>query len=276
MTSITLGPLAVPIELIPWLVGLLVLWVTVWLRRRNRARPDPEALLTWILVSMLLGARVAFVVQYWSRFDGPLAMLDIRDGGLLWPGALLGGAVGLGLALWRGHRPALGEAGRAGTAALIGAFVTLTITLPLQPGSAPAPTANLRTLEHDDVPLASLTGDQVTVVNLWASWCPPCRREMPIFQQAQTQYPSVRFIYANQGESTDQVRRYLSDESLQLERVLLDPHRDLGRALGGGLPTTLIIDADGQLADSHMGPLSAAALHHFLSPHTTPNTTQQE
>lgn len=276
MTAITLGPLAVPIEFIPWLAALMALWATVWLRRRDAARPDPEALLTWTLFSMLLGARLAFVMRYWDRFDGPLAMLDVRDGGFWWPGAVAGALAGLGLALWRGHRRALGEAGLAGAAGLIVALLTTMITLPLQPGPVPAPTANLRTLDHRMVPLKTLTGDRVTVVNLWASWCPPCRREMPVFERAQTQYPGVRFVYANQGEGAATVRRYLTEEALRLDRVLLDPHRDLGRAVGGGLPTTLIINADGQWVDRHLGPLSPAALHHLLSPYTSARAAKKE
>ncbi len=276
MTSMTLGPLAVPIAFIPWLAALVALWATVWLRRRDAARPDPEALLSWALFGVLIGARLAFVLRYWDRFDGPLAMLDVRDGGFWWPGAVAGALVGLSLALWRGHRRAFGEAGLAGGVGLTAALLVTLITVPLQSGTAPAPEVDLRTLDHDIVPLSTLTGDRITVVNLWASWCPPCRREMPVFQRAQRDYPGVRFVYANQGESATTVRRYLTEEALRLDQVLLAPHRDLGRALGGGLPTTLIINGDGQLVDSHLGPLSPAALHHFLNPYTSARAVEKE
>jgi thiol-disulfide isomerase/thioredoxin len=39
------------------------------------------------------------------------------------------------------------------------------------------------------------------VINIWATWCPPCRREMPVLQQAQHDYPHVTFLFVNQGET---------------------------------------------------------------------------
>ena len=175
--------------------------------------------------------------------------------------------MGLGLAYWRGHRRAFPEAARIATSgAVMALFVTLAIT-PLRSGNAPAPSATLYELGGAPVPLSEATADRLTLVNLWATWCPPCRREMPVLQQGQQDYPAVRFLYANQGENADTVRQYLGAEGLRLERVLLDPHRDLGRALGGGLPTTLLVDAEGRVVNSHLGPLSPASLHHFLRPH---------
>ena len=106
------------------------------------------------------------------------------------------------------------------------------------------------------------------LINIWGSWCPPCRREMPVLEQGQSDYPSVRFVYANQGESAEIIRGYLLEESLRLDNVVLDPHSDLARALGGsGLPTTVLIGSDGTLVNSHVGPLSRASLHHFINPH---------
>ncbi len=52
---------------------------------------------------------------------------------------------------------------------------------------------------------------------------PALPAEMPVLEQGQRDYPAVRFLYANQGEGADAVRRYLSGEGLRLERVLLDP-----------------------------------------------------
>ena len=113
-----------------------------------------------------------------------------------------------------------------------------------------------------------LTNGEVTLVNFWASWCPPCRREMPVLEQGQSDYPEVRFVYANQGESAEIIRGYLLEEGLRLDNVVSDPHSDLARALGGsGLPTTVLIGRDGTLVNSHVGPLSRASLHHFINPH---------
>jgi thiol-disulfide isomerase/thioredoxin len=99
------------------------------------------------------------------------------------------------------------------------------------------------------------------VLNLWATWCGPCRRDMPMLAAAQARHPGVAFVFVNQGESADTVRRHLATEGLALDRVLLDRPSALGPALGsGGLPTTVFFDAQGRHAGAHMGLLNRAAL----------------
>ena len=115
------------------------------------------------------------------------------------------------------------------------------------------------------VRLASFQG-RPTVVNLWATWCPPCQREMPVLQQAQASRPDVHFLFLNQGESPQQVAAYLAKSGLQLRNVLLDARGEAGAALGHrALPTTLFFDASGRLIDTRVGELSEASLAQRLS-----------
>ena len=107
------------------------------------------------------------------------------------------------------------------------------------------------------------------VINLWATWCPPCRREMPVLAQAQQQRPDVRFIWINQGESAETVMGYLQREQatapLPLAQVLFDPQQQAGRHWRQrGLPSTYFYGADGRLCGMRMGELSRASLAQHL------------
>lgn len=106
---------------------------------------------------------------------------------------------------------------------------------------------------------------QPTVVNLWASWCPPCHREMPVLQQAQQQHPNIHFVMLNQGEDIDTVRTYLSKNQFNFQHVLLDSRGEMPQAINSfGLPTTLFFNAQGQLVERHQGELSQAMLQQYL------------
>ena len=127
------------------------------------------------------------------------------------------------------------------------------------------PPLAVQSLEGPTVSLASFQG-KPTVVNLWATWCPPCRREMPVLEQAQVQRPDVNFVFLNQGESPDRVRSFLAAQNLPLRNVLLDVHGRAGIELGHrALPTTLFYDARGRLVDTRVGELSQASLGQRLS-----------
>ena len=85
------------------------------------------------------------------------------------------------------------------------------------------------------------------VINLWASWCPPCRREMPVLAAAQKKNTDVLFIFANQGEDGSTVQNYLTRAGLTLDNVYLDSGTNFGHEVGStALPTTLFYDPNGR------------------------------
>ncbi len=132
--------------------------------------------------------------------------------------------------------------------------------------SAAMPTTVLETLEGSrPLDLRTAAAGRPVVVNLWASWCGPCRQEMPTLAAAQQREDKVGILFVNQGESQAAVRAYLSSLGLPLRDVLLDPGSQLGPAVGSrGLPTTLFYDARGTLIDAHFGVLNAPALESRL------------
>lgn len=214
-----------------------------------------------MLVIGLLAARLAFIAAWFELYRADLwQIIDIRDSGFTpWAGVV----AGVFVALWQGQRQvALRKPLMAGLVA--GAVVWGSITGALhlsQPDKPMLPTVVLTSLTGQQVHLAGLANGQPLVVNLWASWCPPCRREMPVLAAAQQKQPGVRFVFANQGEEAAAALRYLDTSKLALSNVVLDPRAELGKAIGSrALPTTLFYDASGQLVGTHLGELSAASL----------------
>lgn len=109
--------------------------------------------------------------------------------------------------------------------------------------------------------LAAALSGRPLVINLWATWCGPCRREMPMLMEIAPARRDVTFLLLNQGEAAGVVRRYLSASGLPGAHVALDPAADMGRRLGvAGLPLTIFVGADGLVRRTHIGEISRAAL----------------
>lgn len=266
MNAVIIGPLALPA---PALVILLAFFSALlafqWWQKR-RQHNHCEGVLWLIALSGLLGARLAFVWRYQDQYPDLLSMLDVRDGGWWWPGTLLALPL-LFLALWRLPRQRGGLLIAAGAAAA-SAGVTLMVLVALQAPMSRLPETPLYNLQGKPVALNATTGGQPTLINLWASWCPPCRREMPVLQAAQERYSRLRIVLVNQGERAGPVRRYLTEQGLRFDFLLLDPHSTLSQYAGStGLPLTLLVDAQGNELARHFGPLSSATLHHLVQTH---------
>ncbi len=264
MLSVNIGPFALSSSVLLLLAAGLVAAGVGHLAGRRQPIGIVNTLGDMLLAGAL-AARIAFVAFWFDTYrSAPLSMLDIRDGGfMIGPGI----AAALLIALWHCWRhPALRKplvVGLTAGALVWGAlFGALRMAEPLA-----LPTLSLTSLAGDPVKLAALADGKPMVVNLWASWCPPCRREMPVLAAAQQRETGVNFVFVNQGEDGATAQRYLSEGRLDLANVLLDPGAALGREVGSGaLPTTLFYDASGRLADTHMGELSAASLASKLSP----------
>jgi thiol-disulfide isomerase/thioredoxin len=132
-------------------------------------------------------------------------------------------------------RALLGAALLAPTLALAGSFAELK---PVSPAPAPA----LAERPGGPEVLESLRGRPV-VINFWATWCEPCRDEMPALDRLRERRPDVAVLTVAMADSRPKVEAFVKDYLLDL-RILHDPEQVAGRAWGVRvLPTTLLLDA---------------------------------
>lgn len=259
MMPLRLGPLLLPSAPLLLLLGG---WLADMLARRlaRGVAPRPGPALLAALLAGLLAARVAFVLRWYSQYPTLAAMLDPRDLGFEpWAGWPVAALVLLAWGLWRAPlRRALAGAFAAAALVVFGGQALLTA---LQPAPRPLPALTLRDLQGRPVDLRGLRG-QPLVINLWATWCPPCRRELPMLLAQAAGHPGARIVLADQGDppaAVDALLRSLGHAGAP--EVLLDAGRSLAAYYEApGYPTTLFIRADGSLQRMYVGEMSAATL----------------
>ena len=276
MLSFNLGPLAIPMDLALLYAAFFIAWLSGWLIGRKRGSNPEAALFNMLLIGALV-ARVAFVLQYFEQYSSNFwQMIDIRDGGfLLLPGVIAALLTGIYKA-WR-QTPLRAPLAIGVAIGLIAWGVSFSVLSALQ-SSQKLPDLAVRDIAGEPVLLQDLLGKPL-VINLWATWCPPCRREMPVLAAAQAANPDIHFVFVNQGEGQALVEKFLAQQQLSLDNNLLDSGGRLGQAVGSlSLPTTLFYSADGMLKNNHLGELSQASLKHALG-HIrteTPNINLEE
>ena len=121
-------------------------------------------------------------------------------------------------------------------------------------GSA-APAWKLRTVEGTEVNSADFAG-KVLVLDFWATWCPPCRAEIPGFVELQKKYGKDGLVIV--GVSVDQggadvVKKFITKNKVSYQIVLADGA--VVNAFGGieGIPTTFVIDREGKIQVKEVG-----------------------
>jgi thiol-disulfide isomerase/thioredoxin len=112
--------------------------------------------------------------------------------------------------------------------------------------------------------LADLKGHPL-VINFWATYCPPCRAEMPMLQQRVGASSSVLLVLIDEGDSRQQALDFLASVGVH-QTALLDSDLRVGHAYGAiAFPTTVFVRADGSIALRHIGQLDERVLDAQLS-----------
>jgi thiol-disulfide isomerase/thioredoxin len=126
------------------------------------------------------------------------------------------------------------------------------------PGEAkPAPELSFQDAQGNPLALADFRG-QVVVLNLWATWCAPCRREMPSLDRLQAEHGGDRLhvlpLSIDRG-GLEQIEAFYAETGIQHLKIYRDPKAATSRALGAfGLPTTIVFDRDGREVGRVLGP----------------------
>ncbi len=264
MNGVAIGPLVMDASRLAFIAAVITFLVIAEFRgfgAAARARRTSRS--TWafaVLVAWIIGARAGFVLENSASFAAqPWDAVKLWQGGFVpWIGAAFAASM---IAFVSLRRRAELMPLTLGAVAAAGVFLAMNAVFS---GSSPdLPGGTFEALRGPDVTLEDI--EEPVVLNLWATWCPPCRREMPMMLDVAAQSDTATFVFANQGEDVSQIGRFLAAEGLAAEHIVLDRQMDLMNALGAkGLPATLIFDRHGTLVQSHTGEISRAALERAL------------
>jgi cytochrome c biogenesis protein CcmG/thiol:disulfide interchange protein DsbE len=123
----------------------------------------------------------------------------------------------------------------------------------------PKPVADftVQTLDGQTISSSAWRG-KVTLINFWATWCPPCEAEIPDLIALQNKYrDQLQIIGISEDATPDVVKRFVAEHNINYPIVMATP--DVERAFPGvsGLPTTFMLDRDGRIVSRHVGLLNA-------------------
>jgi cytochrome c biogenesis protein CcmG/thiol:disulfide interchange protein DsbE len=129
-------------------------------------------------------------------------------------------------------------------------------------GPATSPRYRYVSLDGREISNESLRG-KVVLVNFWATWCTPCRVEMPLLEQMQARHMDAGFVIvglAVDRVSTEQVRQFVQDRGVTYPIAHVDGSAE--QTFGGvrGYPTSFLIDRTGKIRQAVIGPIGPLSL----------------
>ncbi|HET6512670.1 MAG TPA: TlpA disulfide reductase family protein [Candidatus Kapabacteria bacterium] len=160
------------------------------------------------------------------------------------------------------------EAGAAKQTVIMAPARVEPTSLAVQEDNTPAPDFTLQDLNGQEVRLSDFKG-KVVVLNFWATWCPPCRKEIPDFNELQAQYGErgVQFIgVALDEEGLTKVKKWTSTNPVNYPVVIADA--TIKKAYGemNAIPVTLLIDRQGMIRTKYIGMRQKAIVESMIAP----------
>jgi thiol-disulfide isomerase/thioredoxin len=132
------------------------------------------------------------------------------------------------------------------------------VTLRFFRNPKPAPTFTVKDLDGRDITPASLRG-KVVIVNFWATWCGPCRAEIPDLVALQEKYKdTLQVIGISEDEAgVDVVRRFAAEHRINYPVIMTTPEIEKMYPGISALPTSFILDRESRVVQKHVGMLTA-------------------
>ncbi|MFC6695722.1 TlpA family protein disulfide reductase [Nocardioides daphniae] len=127
------------------------------------------------------------------------------------------------------------------------------------------PSLSLPCLNQDAAVALGELRDRPVLINLWASWCGPCRKEMPLLAEAASRTKNVSFLGVNTRDDPSMAAAFLPEVGVTYPQVVDVDGELLDTTRVRGLPVTLAVDAEGRIVDRVIGEVSADELGRLLS-----------
>ena len=154
----------------------------------------------------------------------------------------------------------------AGFFTIVGTYAAFSFLIAVASSHAIVPNNDFVMLNGQSIKINEISLQRPIVMNLWATSCEPCLREIPLLEQAEQRYDNIAFISLNQRDNNERVQQFVTQNELNLKHILLDTKGIVAENKGiFSYPVTLFFDTNGQLVYSHDGELSEKELEYGIN-----------